>query len=148
MSLYDQLQSDLKDAMRAKDMQTLNVLRLLLSSVKNQMIELKRDLEDADVIAVIRSDVKKMQDALGDFTKGGREDLAEAARGEVEILKKYLPPEISDEDLEAAVQKVIDELEVGDVSGMGKAMGVVMKELKGNVDGNRVRAMVERLLKK
>jgi len=147
MSLYEQIQTDLKGAMKSKDMQTLNVLRLLVSSLKNQAIEFKRDLEDADVVAVVRSDVKKLQDAIGDFVKGEREDLASAAREEIEILKTYLPPEMSDEDLEAAVKKVVDELEVGDVSGMGKAMGAVMKELKGAVDGNRVRAMVERLLK-
>lgn len=148
MSLYEEIQSDLKEAMKAKDVQTLSVLRLLMASLKNQMIDLKRDLEDADVVAVVRSDVKKMSDALGEYVKGEREDLAQAAREEIEVLKKYLPPEMSDEDLEAAVQKVIDEFEDGDAGGMGKAIGAVMKELKGQVDGNRVRAIVERLLKK
>ncbi len=133
--------------MKAKDVQTLSVLRLLMASLKNQMIEFKRDLEDADVVAVVRSDVKKLSDALGEYVKGERGDLAEAARGEIEVLKKYLPPEMSDEDLEAAVQKVIDELEEGDAAGMGKAMGAVMKELKGHVDGNRVREVVARLIK-
>ena len=146
MSLYESIQTDLKEAMKAKDMQTLNVLRLLVASLKNQMIDLQRDLEDADVVAVVRSDVKKMQDALGEFVKGEREDLAESARGEIEVLKKYLPPEMSEEDLEAAVRKVIDELEEGDARGMGKAMGAVMKELKGQVDGNRVREMVARMI--
>ncbi|MBT4856966.1 GatB/YqeY domain-containing protein [Candidatus Uhrbacteria bacterium] len=146
MSLFKDIQADLVVAMKAKDTQTLSILRMLMASLKNQVIEFKRELEDADVISVVRSDVKKMNDALGEFVKGEREDLAAAARVEIEVLKKYLPPEMSDEDLEAAVQKVVDEMEDGDAGGMGKAMGAVMKELKGNVDGNRVREIVARLI--
>ena len=138
----------MKAAMKAKEAETLSVLRLLLASLKNKALEMKEELQDADVISVVKKDVKKLEDALETFVQGGREDLAEKARSEIGVLKAYLPPEMSDEDLEAAVQKVIDELEVGDMSGMGKAMGAVMKELKDQVDGKRVKEMLQRLLSK
>lgn len=138
----------MKEAMKGKKVQTLSTLRMLLASLKNKAIDARRDLEDADVVAVVRSDMKKIEDALETFISGERQDLADKAREELEILKGYLPPEMTDEDLEKAVRKVIDELAIGDVSGMGKAMGKVMQELKGQVDGNRVRAMLAKLLEK
>ena len=146
MNLYDKISGDIKEAMRGKDVETLSVLRLLMSSLKNKAIETREELEDADVIAVIKSDVKKIEDALESFVKGEREDLADKARSELKVLAKYLPPEMSEEDLEKAVKKVIDEMEVGDMSGMGKAMGKAMEELQGQVDGKRVKAMLARLL--
>ena len=146
MNLYEKISDDIKVAMKGRDAETLSVLRMLMASLKNKLIDLKEELEDADVVAVIKSDVKKIEDSLESFVKGEREDLADKARSEMKVLKKYLPPEMSEEDLEKAVKKVIDELEVGDMSGMGKAMGKVMEELKGQVDGKRVKAMLARLL--
>ncbi|MBT3231113.1 GatB/YqeY domain-containing protein [Candidatus Uhrbacteria bacterium] len=146
MNLYEKISDDIKVAMKGRDAETLSVLRMLMASLKNKVIDLKEELEDADVVAVIKSDVKKIEDSLESFVKGEREDLADKARSEMKVLKKYLPPEMSEEDLEKAVKKVIDELEVGDMSGMGKAMGKVMEELKGQVDGKRVKAMLARLL--
>ena len=146
MNLYEKISDDIKVAMKGRDAETLSVLRMLMASLKNKGIDLKEELEDADVVAVIKSDVKKIEDSLESFVKGEREDLADKARSEMKVLKKYLPPEMSEEDLEKAVKKVIDELEVGDMSGMGKAMGKVMEELKGQVDGKRVKAMLARLL--
>ena len=146
MNLYEKISDDIKVAMKGRDAETLSVLRMLMASLKNKVIDLKEELEDADVVAVIKSDVKKIEDSLESFVKGEREDLADKARSEMKVLKKYLPPEMLEEDLEKAVKKVIDELEVGDMSGMGKAMGKVMEELKGQVDGKRVKAMLARLL--
>ncbi len=146
MNLYDKITSDMKEAMKGKDAETLSVLRLLIASLKNKMIDMKEELEDADVVSVVRSDLKKIEDSLEMFIKGEREDLADKARSEIEVLKKYLPPEMSEEDLEKAAKKVIKELEIGDMSGMGKAMGKLMEELKDQADGKRVKAMLARLL--
>lgn len=148
MNLYEKITQDMREAMKGKDVQTLSTLRMLLASLKNKAIEARRELEDADVVAVVRSDMKKLEDGLESFVAGERQDLADKARAELEILKGYLPPEMSDEDLEKAIKNVIDELEDGSASDMGKAMGKVMQELKGQVDGNRVRAMLATLLKK
>jgi len=148
MNLYEKITDDIKVAMKGRDSETLSILRMLSSSLKNKAIDLKKELEDADVIGVVRSDVKKIEDSLVTFVEGEREDLAEKARSEIKILRKYLPPEMSEEDLEKAVAKVIKEMEIGDMSGIGQVMGKLMGELKDQVDGKRVKAMLARLLSK
>jgi len=148
MNLEETIKDDIKTAMKGKDMQTLDVLRLLISSVKNKGIELKRDLEDADVLAVIKSDVKKLEDALAQFIEAARKDLSEKTKQEIEILKKYLPEEMSIEALEEEVKTALEKAGISDVSQMGQAMAAAMENLKGKVDGKRVKEMVEKLLKR
>ncbi len=147
MTLYQKIQEDVKNAMREKDLQTLDVLRMLLASVKNKMIEMKKELEDTEVVAIVRSDVKKLTEAGKEFAQGAREDLVEKTKVEVEILQRYLPKELSEEELEEKVRAILGEKLTDDVRDVGKAMGVVMADLKGLVDGNRVREMVSKLLK-
>ena len=147
MSLYAQIKDDLKQAMKNKDSKTLDILRLLTSALQNKSIELKREMEDADVLAAVKSDVKKLQDALKDFVAGAREDLIKKTEGEIAILKKYLPAEMSDEELEKRVRNLLSQSAISDPNDIGKAMGIVMKELSGQVDGNRVREEVQNQLK-
>lgn len=148
MTLYEQIKEDIKVAMKGKDMRTLDVLRLLSSSLKNKAIEMKKELEDAEVVSVVRSDMKKLQDALGEFEKAAREDLVEKTKEEMEVLKKYLPPEMADEDLRAKVTSKLEEMGVVDMKDFGRAMGELMNDLKGAVDGSRVKQMIEEVLKK
>ena len=148
MNLHEKITADMKAAMKGREVETLSILRMILASLKNKAIDLRHELEDADVIAVIKSDIKKIEDALESFVAGEREDLANKARNELKVLKSYLPPEMSDDDLEVAIKKVIDELEEGDASDIGKAMGKAMQVLKGQADGARVKAMLARMLLK
>lgn len=148
MSLYQKIQEDIKTAMKGKETETLDVLRLLFASMKNKALEMKRDLEDAEVIATIRSDVKKLTDAADEFQKGAREDLVEKTNKEIEILKSYLPEEMSDQELKEVVSKKITEMDAQDFKQMGQVMGAVMADLKDKVEGGRVKKMVEDLLKK
>ena len=147
MSLYAKIKEDLITAMKSKDSRTLEVLRLLTSSLKNKMIELKRDIDDEEVIAAVRSDLKKMEDALSEFSKAAREDLVQSAKEEIEVLKRYLPPEMSKEELEEKVRKILGDEGFEKAEDIGRAMGSAMGQLKGAVDGNRVREMVEKVLK-
>lgn len=147
MNLYDQIREDIKVAMKGKDMRTLDVLRVLSASLKNKTIEMKKELEDAEVVAVIRSDVKKLQDALEDFSKAAREDLVEKTEEEIEVLKKYLPAEMTDEELRGKVQAKLEAIGATDMKDFGKAMGELMADLKGAVDGSRVKKMIEEILK-
>jgi len=133
--------------MKAKDMQTLDALRMLYASLKNKAIEMRHELEDADTLAVIKSDLKKIEDSLESFVAGGREDLAQKARNEISLLRAYLPEQMNDAQLEAAVKKVIDNLEEGSVGNIGKAIGAVMADVKGLADGKRVREMIEKIIK-
>lgn len=147
MSLLQQLTDDMKTAMKAKDSATLDVVRMTLSSVKNKAIEVGKELDDADVLAVVKSDVKKMKDALQSFLDNAREDLAEKARKEIAILEKYLPAQMTDEDLLARVRAKMEEMAITGSDQAGKLVGAVAKELKGQVDGLRIKEMVDRLLK-
>ena len=147
MTLPEQIDSDLKDAMRAKDAGKLAVLRMLKSAVKYAAIE-KPDgvLDDAAATQVIRKQVKQRQDSIESFEKGGRPELAAKEKAEMEILNAYLPKGLSADELSALVRQAIS-----DVGATSKAqMGAVMKELQakvaGRADGKTLSAEVQRQL--
>lgn len=146
-SLVDQIKEDMKQAMRDKNSVTLDTVRMLLSSVKNKAIDLGHELEDVEVMAVLKSDLKKLKDGLESFISAAREDLAQKAREEILVLEKYLPAQMTDGELEAKVRAELAELGISNVGDIGKAMGQLMGKLKDAADGNRVRAMVEKILK-
>lgn len=147
MTLYDQIREDMKNAMKNKDTKTLDTVRMLVASLKNKMIDLGKELDDADVMATIKSDVKKLKDGLDSFVAAAREDLAAAAREEIAILEKYLPAQMSEEELEKKVRAKLAELGITDMASVGKAMGALMADLKEYADGSRIKAMVDKVLK-
>ena len=147
MPLPEQIMNDVKVAMKAKEAQTLSTLRLLQSSLKNKKIELGKELEEGDVISVVKKEVKALEDSIVSFVQGAREDLAQKARAEVETLKNYLPEEMSDERLETIVKEALAEIGAVTKAEMGKVMGAVMGKVAGAADGKRVKAIVEKLLK-
>lgn len=146
MELEKKLNDDMKAAMKAKDASTLEILRMTITSIRNKALEVGKDLSDADVVAVIKSDAKKIKDALESFVQSAREDLASKARRELEILERYLPAQMSDADLETQVRAKVQELGVTDPSQAGKVMGVLSKELKGQADGSRIKAVLDKIL--
>lgn len=148
MTLYEQIREDMKNAMKNKDSATLDTVRMLLSSVKNKAIDLGKELEDADVVAVIKSDVKKLKDGLEMFASNAREDLAEKARAEIATLEKYLPTQMTEEELEQRVRAKLAELGITDLASVGKAMGALMADLKEAADGSRIKGMVDKVLGK
>lgn len=146
MELEKKLNEDMKAAMKTKDTDTLEVLRMTIASIRNKALELGKELADADVVGVIKSDAKKIKDALDSFVQNAREDLATKARRELEILERYLPAQMSDADLETHVRAKVQELGVTDPSQAGKVMGVLSKELKGQADGSRIKAVLDKIL--
>jgi uncharacterized protein YqeY len=146
MTLTEQIKADLVAAMKARQPQVLDVLRMLSTSMKNKAIDLKHELDDAEVIAVLKSDLKKLQDALADFTTAARKDLIAKTQEEIAIIKKYLPPEMSAEELEEKVRAKLAELGIKEPKDIGKAIGAVMADLKGLADGARVKALIEKIL--
>lgn len=148
MTLYEQIREDMKNAMRNKDSVTLDTVRMLISSVKNKAIDLGKEIDDADVVATIKSDLKKLKDGLDAFVSAAREDLAEKARVEIAILEKYLPAQMSEEELEKKVKAKLAELGITDMASVGKAMGSMMADLKEYADGSRIKTMIDKLLKK
>lgn len=127
-------------AMKSKDAETLSVVRLIFSAIRNREIDLHRELIDEEVTAILRSQNKQLLDALKDFETAARQDLIDKTKSEIEIIKKFLPPELGDSEIFAAIEKIRSQ---NPVVTVGQLMGMVMKELAGKVDGNRVRTLVE-----
>jgi len=146
MHLAEQITTDIKTAMKAKDNATLSTLRMLLSAMKNKQIDLQHELSEDEVLAVVKSQVKQLKDSLVSFTEAGREDLAEGVKAEVEILEKYLPAEMTDEQITEIVKKTIEETGATSMADMGKVMGASMKAVAGQADGVRVKIIVQQLL--
>lgn len=147
MSLNEQVAADLTAAMKAKDAARLSALRMLKAAVMNKEVEKGRTLEDAEVQQVIASLVKQRRDSIEQFEKAGRTDLVEKETGEVRILEHYLPPAVSQEEIDAAVAAAIAETGASSLKDMGKVMKAVMPKLAGkNVDGKAVNEAVRRTL--
>ncbi len=144
-SLKERIASDLKDAMRARDQLRLDTLRSAISGFSYKRSEGGRDLSDADELEVVRRLVKQRGDALAEFERAGRSDLASKERSEQEILLAYLPRQKSPEEVREIVRTILDELPP-EARNVGAAMKVAMPQLKGLADGNLVRQIVTELL--
>lgn len=145
-SLREQIRQEQTEALKNREEVKLSVLRFLNSAIKNTEIEKRKELSDAEVQEVIARQVKQLQDALKDFEKGGRADLVENTNREISLLKNYLPAQLSPEEAERAVKKILTDNGLLENKDVGKAMGLAMKELKGKADGNLVRQLVEKIL--
>ncbi len=146
MSLLETIDNDLKAALKERNEQAVSTLRMLSAALKNKKIDLRQDLKESDVVAVIKTQVKQLKDSLASFEKGDRADLAEKAKAELEILQKYMPKGMSSEELENLVKSVIEETGAAGKGDMGKVMGAVMGKVAGKADGGDVKQMVEKLL--
>ena len=149
MKVQEQIILDLKQAMKDGAETKKTALRMLLAEITKVEIEKhKRDtgLENEEVISLIARAVKMRQDAAEAYERADRSELREEELAEKEILSKYLPPQIADEELREIIQKSIAEMGVKDISELGKVMGVVMKQVQGKADGSRVRSLAQELL--
>lgn len=151
MGLKETIKKDFVKAFRNKDSERKSVLSMVNSEIKNAEIELKvreEGLSDEQVIEVIKRKVKQNKDAIEKYKTGGREELAEKEQKELDILKEYLPEEMSSEEIEKVVKEILEESGVNDPSQLGKVMGMAMKRFQGLADGNLVREIATKLLQK
>ena len=147
MSLKEQLMSDFKDAMKAKDEVRKNTISFARAAVKQYEIDNRKELDDEGIVAILAKRVKMRKDALSDFEKAGRMDLADAYKQEIEVLQKYLPAQLSADEIRDIVKATAAELGIeGGKQNMGKLMGAVMGKVKGVADGNDVRKVIEEFL--
>ena len=147
MNLNQQLGADLTAAMKAKDAARLSALRMLKAAVMNKGVEKGRDLDDAEVLQVVASLVKQRRDSIEQFEKAGRADLVEKETGEIAVLEHYLPPALSQDEIDAAVAAAIAETGATSPKDMGQVMKAVMPKLAGkNADGRAVNEAVRRTL--
>jgi len=144
--LSDQVRADLTESMKARSAERTSVLRMLQSSIKNEQIEVKHDLSDEETMVVIRKAVKQRQDSIEQYTKGNRPELAAKEQSELEILKTYLPPELSDEELEAGVREIVAATGAQSKKDMGKVMKEAAAKFKGRADGKKIQEIVSKLL--
>lgn len=140
LMLLDRLNQDLKNAMKQGQPATTAVLRMLLSSLKNEKISKQQDLTEEEVMAVMSREVKKRRDSVTAYTQGARQDLADKELAEIGILQVYLPEQLSEEQVRAEVKVV---LEANPGAPFGKIMGQAMAKLKGRADGNLVQKIVK-----
>jgi len=146
MSLKERIAKDLKEAMKAKDSFTRDTLRFLMSAIKQVEVDTRKELSDEDVIKIIQRSVKQREEAAAQYKEGGREDLYEKEMKEAEILKRYLPKQLSDEELRAQLEAIIEEVGATSMKDMGKVMGVATKKLAGQADGRRINQMAKEIL--
>lgn len=150
--MKNKILQDTKEAMRAKDELRLLVLRMISAAIHNKELEKRaktgkiEELMEEETVAVIRFEVKKRRDAIVEFEKGGRKDLVEKETAELKVLERYVPQELSDDEVKKNIQDVIEYL--GDVSSkdFGRVMGEAMKLIKGQATGDRVAALVRTML--
>lgn len=147
MGLREQLREDLKAAMRAQDATRRGTIRMLEAAIKNAEIEKRgQELGDPDILAILQRQLKQRRDSIEQFESGGRQDLADIERAEIEVIQAYLPEQLSEDDIEAAAKRIIDQTGASGPGDRGKVMGPLMQELRGKADGSAVNAVVSRLL--
>ncbi len=149
MNLKEQITADFKEAFKAKDTVRKNALASLNAEIKNKEIELnKREegLSEEEVVAVVQSAVKKRKDAVEQFAKGGRSDLAEQEQAEIAVFEKYLPAQLSAAEVAEKVAEILAAAGIEEKSQMGQAMQAVMGQLKGQADGKMIKEAVDNFL--
>ena len=146
MSKLEQLNADLKAAMFAKDDVARGTLRMILADLKNRRIEVQRDLTDDDVIAVLQRGVKTRKDSFEQYQKGGREDLAAIEQAELDLLDKYLPQTLSEDETRAVVAAKIAELGITSKRDLGQLMKAVLAEHGAAAYGKLVSRLAGELL--
>ena len=144
--LSDQIRADLTESMKARTADRTSTLRMLQAAVKNQQIDSGHELSDEEALAVIRKAVKQRQDSIEQYTKGNRPELAAKEQAEIDILKTYLPPELTDAELESGVREIIASTGAQSKKDMGKVMKEATAKYKGRVDGKKIQEVVSRLL--
>ena len=143
MEIIEKIESDFKKALKDKDKIVISTLRMVKSALHNKEIEKKGEkLQDAEVIKVITKQVQQHRDSIEQFTKGKRGDLVEKETKELEILKRYLPKQLSGEEITNVVKKIIAQCGAKNKSDFGKVMKAVMANLRGMADGKTVNQIV------
>jgi len=146
MSLDQKINEDLKHAMKANDRVRVSCLRMLKSSLKNMQVEKGRKLEEEEIQAVISSLIRKGKEAIGEFRRGGREDLALKEEEEIRIFYEYLPQQLTPEEIEKTLREIIAEVSATSSKDLGEVMKVAMFRMAGQAQGKEVSEIARKLL--
>lgn len=143
MPLKDQIIADMKTAMREKQASKLEAIRMLRAAIQRKEVDEQTELNDDDVLAIVQKMIKQSQDAIKQFTDGDRADLAEKEQVHVDNLKGYLPEQLSDEEVAAAVEAAISQSGAQSMKDMGKVMGILKGQLQGKADMGKVSGIIK-----
>lgn len=146
MSLKEQILEDMKTAMRAKNASQLESIRLLRAAIQRKEVDDRVELEDDEVLAILQKQIKQSQDAISQFAAGDRPDLVQKEQVHVDHLKVYLPEQMSDDDVGAAVTAAIASTGATSMRDMGKVMGVLKDQLQGKADMGKVSGLIKQQL--
>jgi uncharacterized protein YqeY len=148
MTLKDQITEDMKSAMRAKDTARLSAIRLLLAAIKQREVDERIVVDDAGVITIVEKMMKQRKDSISQFEKAGRDDLVAIEVGEMDILQAYLPAQLSDAEVAAAVAAAVAATGASGPQDMGKVIGALKAQLAGKADMGKVSGLVKAALAK
>ncbi len=143
MSLKETLNNDIKSAMKAKDKETLAVLRMIKTAVQAAEIDKKEELNAEEELTILAREAKQRRESLAEFVKAGRDELVAKTEAEIEIVERYLPKQLSVEEVKEVIVTVAEKIGATTQKEFGKLMGAVMQELKGKADGNVIKEQVK-----
>jgi len=146
MNLKEKIQKDFIEAFKAKNGMKSSVFKMLQAAIKNAEIEKKGELGDEEIIRIVSKEAKKRKDAIEAYEKGGRVELAEKEKSELEVLRVYLPEQMPEDEIRNLVQKAVEQSGASGIKEIGKVMAVLMPQVKGKSDGALVNKIVKELL--
>ena len=143
MNLKEKINGEMVSAAKARDKIRLSTIRMIKSALHNKKIDLKRELNDEELLQVLSSIVKQRKDSIEQFGKAGRADLVEKEKKELKVVQGFMPEQLSEEEIETEIEKAIEEVDAVSIKEMGKVMKVVMSKLTGRADGKIVSERVK-----
>jgi len=146
MSLKEQLKSDLKEAMRAKDISKRDSIRSINTMIKQIEVDERIELDDTKIIQLIQKGIKQREEAIVQFKEASRDDLVQNEKNQIDIFSLYLPKQLTDEELEAVIESIIKEVGATTMKDMGKVMNPAKEKVGGSADGKRINLIVKKLL--
>ena len=147
MSLKETLMQDLKTAMKTKDKRAKDTITMVRAAVKQKEVDDRVELDDEGVLKVLAKEIKERRGSIEEFEKAGRDDLVESTKAEIDVLMKYMPEQLSEEELEKLIRQVMEENNITEKKQMGLLMKNIMPKVQGRADGKAVNAIVNRILK-
>ena len=145
-ALKDQIQDAMKTAMKGGDKERLAVIRLMMSAMKQVEVDERIELDDARVLGILDKMVKQRRESISQFKSGGREDLADKERAEIEIISDFLPQALSEDEIETIISRAISDTGAASMKDMGKVMGIVKPQITGRADVGAVSQKIKSLL--
>lgn len=148
MNIIEQIDSDLKNALKEKESEKVATLRLLRNSIKQAKIKKgkEKDFSEEEAVETLQKEAKQREEAIEQYEKANRDELAEKEKDELELIRKYLPEPADKQEIEKVVSEAIDQIDAQGLKDMGRVMGKAMGQLKGRADGNEVKEVVKEKL--